>query len=371
MTLRVTRSTATVAGAPATPAARLHRIGIQVLSSTIIPPLEGIASNNLSFTQTAVSSLKTPEVISSLVMQGIAPNPLGDDIDAVSELSFTQTAKSSLETPEVISTLVIGQNITAVSFDADATSNLVLSHSNIAPLCKAAAFAGLATSNLTLTQTIQPSLDAEAVSELQFTNTAVGDQFREIVSELVISDQADTNLDQSPIVASALVMTQTFLAEPSNVSTCDYAPVVGFGSYADQMPVSLNPLSLETTIRFFYPSTGPITNEVTLRSPEFGDRSRYALDRIFRESTGGTLQTFRDDTWPTEETIAGQVIALKEATAQAYLDFIVATLGQEIGFDDWEGRSFSCMMLNTTDPIVRTRDDQVDVSFELEIFDTL
>jgi hypothetical protein len=263
------------------------------------------------------------------------------------------------------------QNITRNSIEASASHSFTLSQNILAPLLKASAVSADGSSTLVLSNVAQLTTEIAASSSLLVSNTSAAEQVREVVSQFLVSNTVTKNLDRNLTVTSSLLVSQSFLMIPDSVSDCDYDPIVGGGPLANLMPVFLNPLTKLDSIRFVYPATEPYSQDITLRAPEFGDRSRAALDRIFRESTGGVLQTFRDDDWPEQETVAGQIVALKEEKAQAYLDFIVATLGKEIGFFDFEGRSFKAMMLNTTDPLVRTRDDVVDITFELEILDIL
>ena len=133
-----------------------------------------------------------------------------------------------------------------------------------------------------------------------------------------------------------------------------YTPFVGTGAAGNPTPPGplVGPTEGIGTCRFVYPTTSP-TVTVPLRSPEFGNKDRLQFNRISRESRGGTLIVFADPMWPKVETQVLTFIGLSFTQSQALLSFIQAYLGLEVGFVDWEGRYWTGIITNTTDPVVQ------------------
>jgi hypothetical protein len=133
-----------------------------------------------------------------------------------------------------------------------------------------------------------------------------------------------------------------------------YTPFVGTGAAGNATPPGplVGPTEGIGTCRFVYPTTSP-TVTVPLRSPEFGNKDRLQFNRISRESRGGTLIVFADPMWPKVETQVLTFIGLSFTQSQALLSFIQAHLGLEVGFVDWEGRYWTGIITNTTDPVVQ------------------
>ena len=59
----------------------------------------------------------------------------------------------------------------------------------------------------------------------------------------------------------------------------------------------------ELPFRLFSPATGTVTDSVTLRAPNLGNKDRLSFNRIVRETRGGTLIVFADPIWPKLETL--------------------------------------------------------------------
>ena len=58
-----------------------------------------------------------------------------------------------------------------------------------------------------------------------------------------------------------------------------------------------------TRFQLFSPATGTVTDSVTLRAPNLGNKDRLSFNRIVRETRGGTLIVFADPIWPKLETL--------------------------------------------------------------------
>jgi len=115
-----------------------------------------------------------------------------------------------------------------------------------------------------------------------------------------------------------------------------------------------------------YPASGPITDSVTLRSPNFGNKDRLGFNRVLRETRGGTLIVFADPMWPKIQTLVLNFSGLSSDQAQQLLNFLDAHLGEEVGVYDWEHRYWTGVITTPTDPVVQDGRDRFSASFEFE-----
>ena len=82
------------------------------------------------------------------------------------------------------------------------------------------------------------------------------------------------------------------------------------------------------------------TRTLELPSPDFGNKDTIELTRINRYTRGGDLVVFRDPKWPKNETLTYTFSNLKESQSQALLQFIAASLGQDITIKDYDTRTW-------------------------------
>ena len=120
------------------------------------------------------------------------------------------------------------------------------------------------------------------------------------------------------------------------------------------------------SFQLVYPATGPVTDSVTLRAPNFGNKDRLSFNRILRETRGGTLIVFADPIWPKIQTLVLTFSGLRSVQAQQLLAFLDAHLGEEIGLLDWEGRYWKGVVTTPTDPVVQDGRDSFSASLEFE-----
>ena len=83
--------------------------------------------------------------------------------------------------------------------------------------------------------------------------------------------------------------------------------------------------------QLFYPAEGVVTDSVTLRAPNLGNKDRLSFNRILRETRGGTLIVFADPIWPKIQTLVLTFSGLRSVQAQQLLAFLETHLGEEIG----------------------------------------
>jgi hypothetical protein len=75
---------------------------------------------------------------------------------------------------------------------------------------------------------------------------------------------------------------------------------------------------------------------------------------------------YADPTWPKVRTLAVTIIGLTETQVDEFQDFMQATVGQEIGLTDWEGRLWKGFIRNPNEPAIQDGRNMWTVSFEFE-----
>ncbi len=152
---------------------------------------------------------------------------------------------------------------------------------------------------------------------------------------------------------------------------CQYMPFVGSTTDPNApTPPSLaldgpNP-DIVAPFQLLYPHTGTVTDSVSVRAPNLGNRDRLSFDRINRETRGGTLQVFADPQWPKIQTLVLSFSGLKRTEAHELLRFMNEHLGVMVGLVDWEQRYWEGVIVTTQDAIVADHHDSYSASFSFE-----
>jgi len=181
---------------------------------------------------------------------------------------------------------------------------------------------------------------------------------RTIVRNLIASD--DLELGESVLYYNAL---ENYLHV--------YYPFVGAGPPSNPTPP---PVELEGPIpgitdpfKLVYPVVGPFTDTLVLRSPNLGNRDRLQMNRVSRETRGGTLVVYADPIWPKIQTLALIFSGLTWTQANGLHTFINNHLGLEIGMLDHEHRFWKGIVTKFDDPIVQDgKGCKYTVGFEFE-----
>ena len=120
------------------------------------------------------------------------------------------------------------------------------------------------------------------------------------------------------------------------------------------------------SIQLRYPATGTVTDSLTLRAPNLGNKDRLVFNRVSRETRGGTLIVYADPIWPKIQTLALTFSGLLSTESQDFLQFVTDHLGQQIGLLDWEGRYWIGVIVTPDNPIVQDGKESFSASFEFE-----
>jgi hypothetical protein len=116
----------------------------------------------------------------------------------------------------------------------------------------------------------------------------------------------------------------------------------------------------------YTPYLGVPTSEVVLRNPEMDNRDRNAYTRVSEETRGGKLVVYSDPDWPKVRTLAVTFVGLTETKVDELQTFMQATVGQQIGLTDWEGRLWQGFITNPNEGATEDGKRGWTVSFQFE-----
>ena len=105
---------------------------------------------------------------------------------------------------------------------------------------------------------------------------------------------------------------------------------------------------------------------IILRNPEIDNTRRVAFDRVLRETRGGNLTVYRDQSWNVVQTLLFTIVALKRSTLDDLQTFFLNTLGQEINLVDWLGEEWSGVVTKPDETATEDRNGWWTIAFEFE-----
>ncbi len=218
---------------------------------------------------------------------------------------------------------------------------------------------------------IRPNKTGDVGHWLAFTQSATVDKCKPARSALELAAEAGAGWTGPRDADSALDLRQSATYSLVSAAVLQwYRPFIGAGhaDHPEPPPAALAaPLDgITAPFQLVYPPAGPVTESVTLRAPEFGNRDRLQFHRIHRETRGGTLIVYADPIWPKIQTLVVSFTGLRANESQTLIRFMADHLGEEIGLIDWEQRFWRGVIVNPTDPVVEDRHNSFSASFEFE-----
>ncbi len=350
-------------------------------------PIKLTASNSLTFTQTAAPGLLTRTASNTLALSqsvvATIPGPI--DLTASNSLTFAQTAAPSLLTRTASNTMLLTQTnnralIKVGGITVTASSAITFSQSNNRQRVKASGISLTASHTLTFTQRAIFPIVLTAGNSITFTHSNDSNVGKSGQNTITFTQAVSMNMVRGLTASNTLSLVHSFTflhirsgvpISPNLGDDCDitqhYAPLSGGGSsLVRSVPP---PLSKHNDVFFYFPSTAKCdpTESLTLRTPNFGDRDRNQSNRINRESRGGALTVFRDPKWPSQRTLVMDFSVIKDSEVDALLAFLENTLGQVVGFRDWQGRQWTGIIVTPDAAVTRTGPDRNDIALELEV----
>ena len=134
----------------------------------------------------------------------------------------------------------------------------------------------------------------QAFQQLQLEQAATVDKCKPIGSRLELTIAAGVSVVRNRTAGSVLALNQsvTFSLVSADVLH-QYHPFIGEGALGSPTPPPTTlaaPLEgITAPFQLVYPATGAVTDSVTLRAPNLGNKDRLSFNRVLRETRGGTL----------------------------------------------------------------------------------
>lgn len=105
--------------------------------------------------------------------------------------------------------------------------------------------------------------------------------------------------------------------------------------------------------------------DLILRNPDFSNNTGVEPDRVYARSRGGTLGSFRDQTWPKDRLLTISFSILKVAKRDEVEAFLKFCLGKLVTYTDMETRKWDGIILNPTTAIVQETISKHTVTIEM------
>ena len=212
------------------------------------------------------------------------------------------------------------------------------------------------------------------MSYVTILDTASVDLCAPVETNVELSGGASVQINRERSLGSTIGVEQAavflIVGAGGAADTNQYHPLVGAGTESSPTPppsTLAGPLSsIIAPFQLVYPSEGAVTDSVTLRAPNLGNKDRLSFNRVLRETRGGTLIVYADPIWPKIQTLVLSFSALTRGEAQALLTFLDAYLGQEVGLIDWEQRYWRGVVMTPDDPITEDSFNSYSASFQFE-----
>ena len=207
--------------------------------------------------------------------------------------------------------------------------------------------------------------------DLVFVQTVVVAFSKTVANTMSLTDQVAVQIIyRRTFVHSDFIGHSLSWYEDTPCSKKQYTPFQGESTFAsDVLPPNANlqdPQGDTGNFSLYQPYLGVPTKKVTLRNPELDNRDRNAYTRVNRETRGGKVVVYADSTWPQIRTLIVTIVGLTETEVDDMQTFMLATVGQEIGITDWEGRLWKGFITNPNDPATQDGRARWAVSFEFE-----
>jgi hypothetical protein len=298
------------------------------------------------------------------------------EVTALHNLSLSNAIQSVTQiynpVTQTLDNIITGLNQSVSSSHTSATPTgfhqaiQLRNHVN-AVLLKSTAIDISVSNSLSLDQDLFKNQVGQGINTIQFGQILDVDYCKPVSSDILVSNSVSFIANRKRGASSSINLGQsfTYIILRTGIEY-QYHPFVGAG--ASGPPVTLNAPMPGITAQFqlVYPAEGTVTDSVSLRSPDFGNKDQLAFNRISRETRGGTLIVYADPIWPKIETLVLSFSALHRNVAQALLTFLDSYLGQEVGLIDWEHRYWKGIIITPENSVIEDSKDSFSASFSFE-----
>jgi hypothetical protein len=326
-----------------------------------------VPNSTVTFTHLAHSSLHGESVVSQLDLQqgGSVSRPvLVSAISALQgELLPEDLLGVDLNDPEQLEALFEGKGLRQEVALGTVLNLSVTSYLSLSQVAAKAAFESV-TSTLVLTSVAESIFHRYASNTLYFQQAVEG----------FLGYSAESTLDLTHIIGvtgvaprggtSQLILNDAVSFIVANF--CDYTPGIGEGSlnYTPPSPIAPTLIRRSTTV-LTYPYASPLST-IALRNPNFDNVTQLEFRRINRRTKGGSLDLYRDESWPKTKRLIYTFTWLSELQRNQLLSFFNSSLGSEIGILDFESRQWRGIILTPTSTITEPKASGFNASFEFE-----
>jgi hypothetical protein len=335
------------------------------------------ATTQIEFSQSARSSLKYVYASSTLELtdSNVVLKPIY--VSATSPLTVNSLVWNVITDEfDLVETGLRQEATTEGILSGDASSVIGLVSFASAHVASVSGTDVSASSTISFSQHAVPdAIEESATSSLALTQSAVGLAGKPGSTPLELTQVAAFTIERGISASSPINFLQsTTFTLIIGTTTCQYSPFVGDSSDPDAPsppPAAIDgPMAgIQVPFQFVYPSVGVVSDSVSLKTPNLGNKDRLSFHRILQETRGGTLIVYADPIWPKIQTIVMTFSGLFRVESQELLTFIDDHLGQEIGMIDWEHRYWRGVITNPDEPAIEDRFDSytVNITFEGEL----
>lgn len=170
-------------------------------------------------------------------------------------------------------------------------------------------------------------------------------------NNLTFSQSAAAKLIANRAASNNITFNHSGEAEAINPSFCEY----------DDGPTLIRRSSIVLT----YPVSSPTTT-LTLRTPKIGDVESLSINRIIRETRGGSLRIYRRANLPVLTTLKFTIDFLSREQANNYLTFLEQTAGKEIGLLDYNSQQWIGVITTPDEGFATPQNKNKSITFEFE-----
>jgi hypothetical protein len=196
----------------------------------------------------------------------------------------------------------------------------------------------------------------------------VGDLFDTIFSTGQVAD-VDNSTDFGGTESQTFLQQAVSFHIQGGSPEKEYTPFIGEGDDSYDPVPTTPPVLGSGTLTLTHPRVTP-TLTLTLKNPEFGNADVVRFTKVDRLTRGGDRKFFSDSGWGSTQSFELEIANVCEAKVSIddILDFLNASLGEEIGLLDWENRQWKGIIVAPeTDVTPQVGGHTVRIVFEGEL----
>lgn len=177
-------------------------------------------------------------------------------------------------------------------------------------------------------------------NEISFSDEIEATTSKGLENEVSFEDQIDVNIEVTRELDNEVSFEDSIIASIERPCELhEYAPS------GNGLPVAPT-LTEAGGISFIYG-----LSTLNLRNPEFGDETLVNPTSVLHRTRNGTMRVYRNSLWGKRREFRITVRAMSEAKKDEVLDFLEASLGQQVTYIDPENRSWTGVLIEPQSPV--------------------